>query len=169
MRSLRIFYPLNSAVYDSRFIVNYYRLSADKELLFGGETYGYKFASNIKEFDKQTTIGCVPQLKDVAIDYGWGGTLGITMNRMPAFQKVGEQRFRYRAILVLASAWRPWQAKFLQTRWLEMIVIFAIMEKVPTPRFPSRLPFSKHLRTPIFSISDEILRVAGSSFVNFHA
>ena len=37
--------PSNSAVYDSRFVVNYYRLSADRRLLFGGgETYGYKFA-----------------------------------------------------------------------------------------------------------------------------
>ena len=86
--------PSNSAVYDSRFVVNYYRLSADKRLLFGGgETYGYKFASNIKEFVSKPLLDVFPQLKDVAIDYGWGGTLGITMNRMPAFQRLANNVF----------------------------------------------------------------------------
>ena len=32
--------------------------------------------------------GIYPQLKDVRIDYTWGGTLGITVDRMPAFQRL---------------------------------------------------------------------------------
>ena len=63
-------------VADSKFVVNYYRLSADKRMLFGGgETYSFKFPDDIKSFVRQPMLEIYPQLKDVRIDYGWGGTL----------------------------------------------------------------------------------------------
>ncbi len=79
----------NVAVADSKFVINYFRLSADKRMLFGGgESYGFKFPSNIKQFVTKPMLEIYPQLKDVKLDYGWGGTLGITMNRMPYFDKL---------------------------------------------------------------------------------
>jgi gamma-glutamylputrescine oxidase len=75
----------NVAVADSKFVVNYWRLSDDKRLLFGGgESYGYKFPDIIKTVRKPM-LEVYPQLSDVKIDYAWGGTLAITMNRMPCF------------------------------------------------------------------------------------
>jgi len=79
----------NIAVADSRNVVNYFRLSADNRLLFGGgENYGYKFPKDIKSFIRPHMLSIFPQLADVAIDYGWGGTLGITVNRMPHLQRL---------------------------------------------------------------------------------
>ncbi|MTI45503.1 gamma-glutamylputrescine oxidase [Roseibium hamelinense] len=79
----------NVAVADSKFVINYFRLSADKRLLFGGgETYGYKFPEDIKEFVRRPMIEIFPQLKNVRIDYGWGGTLAITPKRMPYFARL---------------------------------------------------------------------------------
>jgi len=75
------------AVADTKFVVNYWRLSEDNRLLFGGgESYGYKFPDIIKTVMKPM-LQVYPQLRDVKIDYAWGGTLAITMNRMPCFTR----------------------------------------------------------------------------------
>ncbi len=79
----------NVAVADSKFVINYFRLSADNRMLFGGgENYGYTFPSDIKSFVRKPMCEIYPQLKDVRIDYGWGGTLAITPKRMPYFARI---------------------------------------------------------------------------------
>ncbi len=79
------------AVADSRFVVNYFRLSHDGRLLFGGgESYGYRFPADIAEKVRSPMRQIFPQLSDVKIDYAWGGTLAITMNRLPYLTKVSE-------------------------------------------------------------------------------
>jgi gamma-glutamylputrescine oxidase len=76
--------PRDVAVADSRFVVNYFRLSDDGRLLFGGgESYGYHFPKDIAAKVRKPMSVIFPTLKDVKIDYAWGGTLGITMNRLP--------------------------------------------------------------------------------------
>ncbi|ETX15437.1 oxidoreductase [Roseivivax halodurans JCM 10272] len=71
------------AVADARFVVNYFRLSHDKRLLFGGgESYGYRFP-DIRRTVSKPMLKVFPSLRDVRLDYAWGGTLGITMSRMP--------------------------------------------------------------------------------------
>ncbi len=72
------------AVADDRFVVNYFRLSADQRLLFGGgESYGYRFPKDIRATVSKPMLQIFPHLRDVALDYAWGGTLAITMKRMP--------------------------------------------------------------------------------------
>lgn len=81
----------NVAVADSRFVINYYRLSADRRMLFGGgESYSFKFPEDIKRFVTKPMLDIYPQLAGVKLDYGWGGTLGITMNRMPYLDKLAD-------------------------------------------------------------------------------
>ncbi len=76
------------AVADTRFVVNYWRLSEDGRLLFGGgESYGYRFP-DIARTVRKPMLEVYPQLRDVAITHAWGGTLAITMNRMPCFARV---------------------------------------------------------------------------------
>jgi len=71
-------------VHDTRFVVNYFRLSADHRLLFGGgENYRRGFPSDIASFVRPYMLELLPQLEDVAIDYAWGGTLSVTVNRLP--------------------------------------------------------------------------------------
>ena len=72
------------AVADGRFVVNYFRLSHDGRLLFGGgESYGYRFPSDIAAKVRRPMTQIFPHLHDVKIDYAWGGTLAITMKRLP--------------------------------------------------------------------------------------
>lgn len=78
----------NHAVADSKFVVNYFRFSEDNRLLFGGgETYGYRFPSDIAALVRKPMLEIYPQLADVKITHAWGGTLAITVNRMPNFER----------------------------------------------------------------------------------
>ena len=81
--------PTDVAVADSRFVVNYFRLSQDGRLLFGGgESYGYKFPADIAAKVRKPMTQVFPHLRDVKIDYAWGGTLAITMRRLPYLARV---------------------------------------------------------------------------------
>ena len=83
--------PRDIAISDSRFVVNYYRLSADKRLLFGGgENYRQNFPQDIESFVRKPMLEVYPQLAHTAIDYAWGGTLAVTLNRMPHFGRLGK-------------------------------------------------------------------------------
>jgi gamma-glutamylputrescine oxidase len=71
-------------VRDTRFVVDYFRLSDDYRLLFGGgENYRPGFPKNIAKFVRPYMLRLFPQLRDVKIDYAWGGTLSVTVNRLP--------------------------------------------------------------------------------------
>jgi len=83
--------PKDVAFADSRFVVNYYRLSADKRLLFGGgENYRASFPRDIESFVRKPMLKVYPQLADTSIEYAWGGTLAVTLNRMPHFGRLGK-------------------------------------------------------------------------------
>ncbi|MCB1754415.1 MAG: FAD-binding oxidoreductase [Gammaproteobacteria bacterium] len=72
------------AVADSKFVINYYRLSEDRRLLFGGgENYSPNFPKDLHRFVRKYMLKIYPQLSGTRIDYAWGGTLAITLNRMP--------------------------------------------------------------------------------------
>lgn len=71
-------------VHDTRFVVDYFRLTSDHRLLFGGgENYRREFPRDIARFVRPYMLKLFPQLEDAAIDYSWGGTLSVTVNRMP--------------------------------------------------------------------------------------
>jgi len=77
------------AVADSKFVVNYYRMSEDRRFLFGGrESYTLGFPSDITTKLRQRMLSLFPQLGDVEISHVWGGTLGITITRLPAVMRV---------------------------------------------------------------------------------
>lgn len=74
----------NVGVADSRFVVHYYRFSADWRMLFGGrENYTAHVPENFGSGVRKSMLGVFPQLEDAAIEYQWGGALAVTMSRMP--------------------------------------------------------------------------------------
>lgn len=78
----------------TKFVVDYYRMSADHRLLFGGgETYSYQEPRNLKQFVRRYMLAVFPQLDDVRIDYAWSGQLAITMSRLPHFGRIGQSGF----------------------------------------------------------------------------
>ncbi|TBN41105.1 FAD-binding oxidoreductase [Paracoccus subflavus] len=80
--------PQHTAAADTKFVVNYWRLDDDRRLIFGGgETVSYRFPRDIAALVRPHLLSVYPQLRDVAITHAWGGTLAITMNRMPHFAR----------------------------------------------------------------------------------
>ncbi|WP_413875883.1 NAD(P)/FAD-dependent oxidoreductase [Albidovulum sp.] len=76
------------AVADTKFVINYFRFAEDNRLLFGGaESYGYRFP-DIARLVRKPMLEIFPQLADTRITHAWGGTLGITLNRMPHFERL---------------------------------------------------------------------------------
>lgn len=79
------------AVSDSRFVVNYFRLSADGRLLFGGgERYSARPPKDIKAFVGSHLQRVFPQLRDCPLDYAWGGLVSVTRSRLPHVGRTGE-------------------------------------------------------------------------------
>lgn len=84
--------PRRIAVGDSRFVINYFRMSADRRMVFGGgENYRARFPADIAAFVRPYLLKIYPQLAPLTIEYAWGGTLAITLNRMPHFGRLGSR------------------------------------------------------------------------------
>lgn len=81
--------PDNLAVYDSRMVLDYYRLTADNRLMFGGGTnYSGRDILSVANTLRPALEKTFPQLQGVAIDYAWTGTAGIVVNRIPALGRL---------------------------------------------------------------------------------
>ena len=83
--------PNDVAVSDSRFVVNYYRLSADGRLLFGGgERYTPTPPPDMATFVRGHMEAVFPQLRGVPITHAWGGLVSVTQTRLPHIGREGE-------------------------------------------------------------------------------
>ncbi len=75
-------------VHDTKFVVNYWRLDPEGRLIFGGgENVSYRFPADIAAKVRKPLLEIYPGLADVRLTHAWGGTLAITMNRMPCFAR----------------------------------------------------------------------------------
>ena len=76
--------PQDLAICDPNYILEYFRLSADKRMLFGGrKNYFGADPEHIKKMLVPKLRRHYPELADLRIDYAWGGTIGVTVNRVP--------------------------------------------------------------------------------------
>ncbi len=88
----RALIPGDVAACDPRTALDYFRLSADRRMLFGG-------LSNYTGLEPKDLVGTLrrkmlkvfPSLEDAAIDYAWSGRIGIGLNRMPQLGHIDEQ------------------------------------------------------------------------------
>ena len=88
--------PSDAAIADSRFVLNYFRLSADNRLIFGGgEKYVQQPPSDIAAFVRKHMMQVFPSLASTPIDYAWGGAVGVTTNRLPHMGRKGNIFFAH--------------------------------------------------------------------------
>jgi gamma-glutamylputrescine oxidase len=86
--------PQDLAVCDPNFVLEYFRLSADKRLLFGGRcNYFGSDPEIIKKQLRPRMCRIYPQMTDCRIDYAWGGTIGVTLNRVPQMGRLAPNIF----------------------------------------------------------------------------
>lgn len=126
-----------AAVADSRFVVNYYRLSGDGRLLFGGgESYTRRLRPDPGEFVRPYMLKVFPQLADARIDYGWGGLLGITMTRMPFVRRLSPRVLTAAGYSGQGVMLAPYFGKILAEAVAGQLGRFDLLARLPVPPFP---------------------------------
>jgi gamma-glutamylputrescine oxidase len=86
--------PTDVCVEDVRYVLDYYRLSADKRLLFGGGTvYGGTDPADIRAKLVPNMARVFPQLGGVGMDFAWSGNCAISFSRVPQMGRLGERSY----------------------------------------------------------------------------
>jgi gamma-glutamylputrescine oxidase len=125
------------AVADSRFVINYFRLSEDRRMLFGGgESYFHTFPKDIAALVSKPMLQVFPQLASARIEYAWGGTLGITLNRMPHFARLSGNILTASGYSGHGVAMATLGGKLAAEAIAGQAEKFDLMASVPTPEFP---------------------------------
>ncbi|MEO1274932.1 MAG: FAD-binding oxidoreductase, partial [Pseudomonadota bacterium] len=139
-----------ACVFDTRFVLDYYRMTSDTRLVWGGaESYGTRFPRDIEVRMKKRILAVFPQLADVAITHAWGGTLGITRPRAPAFQRLGK------SMLSVAG----WSGSGIHMATMGGLIAadavagqaerFDLLARMPVPPFPG----GDWLRQPLLALA----------------
>ncbi len=103
--------PSGSAVCDTNFVLDYFRPTVDDRMLYGGRvSYSTATPMNLAASMQRRMARSFPQLRDVPVDYAWGGFVDISMNRAPDFGRVSSLVHHGRG--GAAAAWR--QVYYLQ-------------------------------------------------------
>ncbi len=86
--------PSDSCVEDVRYILDYYRLSADKRLLFGGgSVYGGTDPADVEAKLRPNMEKVFPQLKSVKVTHAWSGNFALSFSRVPQLGKLGPSTY----------------------------------------------------------------------------
>ncbi len=129
--------PLDTSMSDSRFVINYWKLSGDNRLIFGGgENYRRGFPSDIKGFVRKYMLQVYPQLANTNIDYGWGGTLAITLNRLPHFGRVQDNIWYMQGYSGHGVPTATFAGKLIAEAISGKLERFDLMANLPTTKFP---------------------------------
>jgi glycine/D-amino acid oxidase-like deaminating enzyme len=144
--------PQNMAVCDQRVTVDYFRLSADQRLLFGGAChYSGRDPRDIAAYMQPKMLKVFPQLANVKIDYQWGGMIGIGANRLP---QIGQLKDQPNVFYAQAYSGHGLNATHLAGKLLGEAIAgqhsngFELFAKVPHITFPG----GKHLRSPLLAL-----------------
>ncbi len=86
--------PSNAAVCDNNFILDYFRFSADHRMLFGGRvSYSARTPADLQATMAQRMGDVFPALREVPVEFVWGGFVDISMNRAPDFGRLGDNLY----------------------------------------------------------------------------
>ncbi len=129
--------PLDLCMYDAKFVVNYWKLTGDGRLLFGGgENYTRRFPADIKTFVRTYLLQLYPEAKDLRIDYGWGGTLAVTMNRLPCFGRLPPDVYYAMGYSGHGVQMATLAGKLIAEALAGSAERFDVMARIPSPAFP---------------------------------
>lgn len=144
--------PQNMSMCDQKVGLDYYRLTADNRLLFGGAChYTGRDPKDIKSYMRPKMLKVFPQLERVRLDYDWGGMIGITSNRFP---QVGSLKKHPNVFYAQGYSGHGlnvthWTAKLLaEVISNDTTKGFDIFRTVPHTTFPG----GKALRSPLLAL-----------------
>lgn len=125
------------SVADSLFVINYWKLSGDNRLIFGGgENYSSRFPKDMKNFVRKHMLKIYPQLQDTTIDYAWGGTLAITLNRAPHVGRLSPKIYFAQGFSGHGVPTAIMAGKLMAEAVAGVSERFDVFATIPTHRFP---------------------------------
>ena len=146
----RALIPNDVAVVDTRFVVNYFRLSRDGRLLFGGgETAGSRLPADPGPLVRRCMLRIFPQLADVHVNHVWGGTLAITRSRMPSIGRLGGGLYYGQGYSGHGVALATLGGALIAEAIAGTLERFDVFARLPQPPFPG----SKFLRWPTLALA----------------
>jgi gamma-glutamylputrescine oxidase len=76
--------PSDYCVEDNNFLLDYYRLSGDKRLIYGGGViYGARDPAHVESIIVPKMLKTFPQLRGAKVEFGWTGNFSLTLSRLP--------------------------------------------------------------------------------------
>ncbi len=134
-----------TAVTDSNFVLDYFRLSADHRLLFGGRvSYSKVPPANLRATMRARMLRVFPQLHDIALDYAWGGYVDISLNRAPHFGRLTRDIYFAQGFSGHGMALTGLAGKLMAEAIAGTSERFDVFARIPHRNFPG----GKFLRVP---------------------
>lgn len=128
--------PRNSCVIDNQFVPDYFRLTPDHRLLFGGGcTYLGGIPQDVAKATRPYLERVFPQLHGVELEFAWGGHIDVSMKRTPDIGRQGQrywlQGFSGHGILPTLAG-----ARAVTDAILGDDDLLALYQGIDNPRFP---------------------------------
>lgn len=148
--------PRNDALADINFVLDYYRLSAGRRLIYGGQvSYDGREPPGLQARMDARMTQLFPALAGVPIDYRWGGDVGITRNRAPDFGRVDSNFYYAQGYSGHGMAMAGLAGKLLAETVAGHSERFDIFSAMPHRRFPG----GTALRKPLLVLATNFYRL----------
>ena len=133
------------AVCDNNFVLDYFRVTRDDRMLFGGRvSYSGITPPNLPVAMRKTMLRAFPQLESAKVEYCWGGFVDVTMNRAPDFGRLANNVYYLQGFsghgLILTGIAGKVAAEAVRGQ-AERFDLFGKIKHLP-------FPGGKYLRTP---------------------
>lgn len=138
--------PRNDALADANFVLDYYRLTAGRRLIYGGEvSYDGREPPRLQARMDAKIARLFPVLAGVPIEYRWGGDVGITLNRAPDFGRVEDNLYYAQGYSGHGMAMAGLAGQLLAETLAGQNERFDIFAAMPHRRFPGGMALRKPL------------------------
>jgi gamma-glutamylputrescine oxidase len=146
----RALIPSDAAVSDTKFVLDYYRLTADRRLLFGGRvSYTTLPPPNLAQAMRRSMLAVYPHLADVGFDHVWGGNVAITVERTPHFGRLGGNVYFAHGFSGMGVALTGVAGKVIAEAIAGTAERFDVFARLPHTTFHG----GKLLRTPMLALA----------------
>lgn len=137
--------PHNDAVVDLNVMLDYYRLSADRRMLFGGRVSATgQPPRNLEAALRRRMLYVFPQLASARADFVWGGLVAVTRNRAPQFGRIGNNILFVHGYTGHGMALTGFAGQLLAETVAGQAERFDVFARIPHKEFPGgpalRLP-----------------------------
>lgn len=86
--------PEDNCVEDCNYLLDYFRLSGDKRLIYGGGVvYGARDPDDVERLVRPNMVKTFPELASVKVDYAWTGNFLLTLSRLPQLGRLQDNVF----------------------------------------------------------------------------